>query len=286
MKSIFSTLLAVLLAVASLGTAVHAAPPDPQAAAADAALKKLRDQLRTLMTQLQTAEADKVALQTAKTELEEKNKELTTQIETMTKRANEEKTKNDKQIANLQTQVEEHKVQGARLAESLGKWKVEHGKVTAIATKKESERAKLASKVIVLERTLADRESRNLELYKVGKEVLDRYENFAFGRALLAREPFTSLSRVKLENLVQDYQDKLLKPALKAGEVGKPAPEKPAPASTPEPAKPNDNAKAGSDSQEKPAARPQGKPAGSGAEKPEPKPAAPEKSKPAPAAKS
>lgn len=71
----------------------------------------------------------------------------------------------------------------------------------------------------MLERTLADRESRNLELYKVGKEVLDRYENFAFGRALLAREPFTSLSRVKLENLVQDYQDKLLKPALKAGEV-------------------------------------------------------------------
>ena len=262
MKSLLSFLSASLFVMAFLAAPLTAAPPDPQAAAADAALKKLRDQLRALSTQLQTSEAERAALASAKTELEEKNKELTTQIETITKRANDEKTRNDKQIANLQTQIEEHKTQSARLGESLGKWKIEHGKVTAIATKKESERATLASKVIVLERTLADRESRNLELYKVGREVLDRYENFAFGRALLAREPFTGLSRVKLENLVQDYQDKLLKPALKAGEVGRPAPAKPAVTGTTEPPKP---AEAGS--------------------KPVPKPDAPDKPKAAPSAK-
>ena len=43
----------------------------------------------------------------------------------------------------------------------------------------------------------------------MGKEILDRYENFAFGKALLAREPFTGLAKVRLEEQVQDYKDQL-----------------------------------------------------------------------------
>jgi hypothetical protein len=38
---------------------------------------------------------------------------------------------------------------------------------------------------------------------------LDRYEKFGLGDALTAREPFVGLTKVKFQNLVQDYQDKL-----------------------------------------------------------------------------
>jgi hypothetical protein len=40
-------------------------------------------------------------------------------------------------------------------------------------------------------------------------EILDRYEKFGLGDAILAREPFTAAKRVKFQNLVQDLSDKL-----------------------------------------------------------------------------
>ena len=58
-------------------------------------------------------------------------------------------------------------------------------------------------------RKVDDREAKNYELFKLANEILTRYEKFGLGEALTAREPFTGLTRVKLENLVQDYQDTL-----------------------------------------------------------------------------
>ncbi len=38
----------------------------------------------------------------------------------------------------------------------------------------------------------------------------DRYEGYSLGKALAAREPFIGTTRVKVENLVQGYKDKIL----------------------------------------------------------------------------
>jgi hypothetical protein len=46
-------------------------------------------------------------------------------------------------------------------------------------------------------------------MYQAGMEILDRYEKFGLGDAILAREPFTAAQRVKFQNLVQDFSDKL-----------------------------------------------------------------------------
>ena len=65
------------------------------------------------------------------------------------------------------------------------------------------------------------------------REILDRYENFAFGKALLAREPFTGLAKVRLEEQVQDYKDQLTDGMVKEGDPI--SPETPAPAAPAEP---------------------------------------------------
>jgi hypothetical protein len=52
-------------------------------------------------------------------------------------------------------------------------------------------------------------------LFTVGEEILNRYSKFGFGEALAAREPFTGLTRTKLETLVQGYQDRLLDNVIK-----------------------------------------------------------------------
>ncbi len=69
---------------------------------------------------------------------------------------------------------------------------------------------KLAGQVADLQSRLADRETKNLALFLIGNEILNRYEEFSLGEALRAKEPFVGKTRTRLENLVQDYQDQLL----------------------------------------------------------------------------
>lgn len=227
------------LAIVALGApmALHAADN----AQVEAVMKRMRETLRNTMVQLQTAEADKAALQTQLAESDQKNKDLSTQAETLNKKIAEqtkqmaaEKTDTDKKLADLNATVANRDQEIARLNEALAKWKEGYGKVTAIARSKEAERAQLASKVIVLDRKVSERERQNLELYKTGKEILTRYENFGLGNALLAREPFVGTARVKMQNQVQDYQDRLMdqkvKPADSKAHPSPPPPpvEKPA----------------------------------------------------------
>jgi DNA repair exonuclease SbcCD ATPase subunit len=167
---------------------------------------QLREKLRATMLQLRTAETERATLQTAQTQCEEEKKTLAARIEEITKQANAYK---------LAAQpVDGLKAEVASLEKEIARFKttIENQKQAAeLASKKDAERAKLYEEVIIgLERLVADRQAKNLALYKTANEILDRYEKFGLGDALTAREPFTGLTRVKLQNQVQDYQDKIL----------------------------------------------------------------------------
>jgi len=174
---------------------------------------KLRDSLRGAMLQLRTVETERARLdaelQALKVQSERQIKDLTARLDESLKRAGEDKTLADKTIAEQEKKLKAEEARTTAFADSLEKWKASYFQITDIARAKETERLRLLDKSLRLEHTVADRERRNLELYEIGGEILDRYENFAFGRALLAREPFTDLAKVRLEEQVQDYKDKL-----------------------------------------------------------------------------
>jgi chromosome segregation ATPase len=52
-------------------------------------------------------------------------------------------------------------------------------------------------------------ESHNVRLLQVNRDLLGQYENKGFFDSLMQREPITGLKGVELENIVQDYQDRL-----------------------------------------------------------------------------
>ena len=187
-----------------------------EASGQDAALRKAREQIKTLTTQLRTAQAEKATSAATLTTTEAKLKEVTTEKEDLNKKlidavkaASDFETKSKEDIAALNKTIETRDARIKSLGESLAKWKSGFDQAVGIARKKERERAVAATKIVELERRVADREVINLELYKTATEVLDRYENYSLGKALLAREPFTQLTRVKIQGLVQDYRDKL-----------------------------------------------------------------------------
>lgn len=201
----------LLIAGLSLSLSAGAAAPGPANAE-----QRLRDSLRTTMLQLRALETERATLQANQAANEAKIKELSDQIESLNKKVSAlnkqavaDQAASQKSIDALKAKSEDQEKRIAQLTESLEKWKAGYAEAVKIAKAKEAERAKNASKVIELQRTVADRERKNLELYETGSEILERYRDFSIGKALKAREPFVGTTRVRLQTLVQDYADKL-----------------------------------------------------------------------------
>jgi chromosome segregation ATPase len=171
---------------------------------------QLRDKLRATLLELRAAETDRAALQAAQAQSADENKALTERIQAITKEANANKlaAQTAAQAADsLKSQVSRQENEIAQLKETIESSK----QAAELAHNKEEERIKLADNTVIeLERLVADRQAKNLTLYKIAVEILERYQRFGLGDALKAREPFVGVTRVKLQNLVQDYQDKLL----------------------------------------------------------------------------
>lgn len=194
---------------------LHAQEVNP----ADAMMKRMRETLRSTMIQLQTAQAEVATLQAKQVESDSKIQELTAELTTLTKQADADKAAAASKATELNGQIATKTQEVVMLTQSLEKWKAGYKQAAEVANATEAKRSQLADKVILLDRRVADMQVKNRELYKLGSEILRRYENFGLGTALLAREPFTGIARVKFETLVQDYADKLTDQKLKPGEA-------------------------------------------------------------------
>lgn len=206
----------LLLAVLLLPVALHAADaPSP-------AEQKLRESVRALTLQLRATENEKAVLQATQAEAEAKAAALGEEIEKLKKQGIADKNAADLAMADQQTRLAEKDAALAQSQKTLGEWKKAHADVTAqfrkaieIGNAKEAERAKLAARVIVLDRQVADQQGKNAAMYKLGTEILTRYEKFGLGDALTRREPFIGTTRVKFENLIQDFSDGLADQKIK-----------------------------------------------------------------------
>jgi chromosome segregation ATPase len=206
----------VILTLIALSASLHAAEEtDPSI--------KLREQLRSTMLQLRTSQVEAANAQALQAAAEAKSKELEAKIaelekrsSAMAKQANSEKIAAEESIANLNNKLTDREKRTIQLNEALAKWKDGYNKAAAVARTKEEERAQLASEVIVLKRIVADRETKNIALFNTSTEILERFENYALGKALGAREPFISTTRVKVENLVQGYKERIVENRIAA----------------------------------------------------------------------
>lgn len=178
---------------------------------------KLRSQLRSSLQQLRSLQSEHATLQAAHSESETRLKELELKLSQSAKQeaelearvrslqqaAKDSSDRHRKEIAERDQAIQ-------KFQHALQQWQAACQQASQTAETKEQERAKLASEAIVLRREIAARETQNVALYRIADEILDRYENHALGRAILAREPFVGTTRVSIENLVQSYKDAIL----------------------------------------------------------------------------
>jgi len=194
-----------LLVLLLLPLALRAADEDPQAAIN----AKLRDGLRNTMLQLRDAQGQIATLTATHTQDDAKIKELTAKLKALSEQAAADKAAAAKTKADYETKFAGQDARNAQQVEALAKWHKAYDELLAQAKVIDAKRAELAKQKILADRKIADQQRKNQELYELGKEILHRYERYGLGDALLAREPFVGISKVKFETYIQDNADKL-----------------------------------------------------------------------------
>jgi len=89
-----------------------------------------------------------------------------------------------------------------RTAELVNRFKDTIGTLKGV----EADKAQLQKDNAVLTASFDKCSENNLELYEITNSVLDRYEHVGFFTKAAAAEPFTKISRTRINNLVDEYR--------------------------------------------------------------------------------
>lgn len=180
-----SAFVLVLSAIAAFGT---------HAASAQTIEDRLRDQLRATVQQLHQLQDDQAALQAQKAAAEQERDALKAQLAAAKAQA---------------SHGSQDRGQVQALAAQVSKYKDAASQATGSAAQAQADHDKLAAGLASTQTLLGACESKNGQLLNVGMEILTAYQKFDFGDAFGANEPFIGTKRVELENLAQDFGDRL-----------------------------------------------------------------------------
>ena len=202
MKQI-TTLIGVLaLCAGSIPATVTAQAQQPRS---DAALAKLQQMLRQT-----TAERDALKAQLAEAQKKadgEKAKAASVQSQLKSVKKNLGDTdslleKYKTTDAALRVRIEQ---QRSKMQEVIDKYKELVGTLRQLEAERNQLRVDLTSKSAAFD-TCAQK---NVQLYQAGLELADKYEQKGVWQSLLASEPVTQLKRVEIENLAQEYVNRI-----------------------------------------------------------------------------
>lgn len=203
--------LLITFAIVGVGTLGALAQEPGQPSPVEA---QLRETLRKTMIQLRDIQAEKAGIEAemtaTKVQSEKKIKDLEKKLADLIATSTAEREASDKALAEKDRKIAAQDARIERVEKALAEWKQSHAEIKTFAETTMVQIKKLALDLEETQRTLEKRTAQNAKLYQVGEEVLSRYENFALGRALIAREPFTGLARVQIEAAVEDYKDQLV----------------------------------------------------------------------------
>jgi chromosome segregation ATPase len=196
------------------------------ARAADKADKSGKDQtqMRRLQQQLRVTEQEKVKLAQQltqqKAEAENQLKEAQSRAIDARRRSETMSGRNgtlSKEVEAIKARHDAIKAEFEALAAAS---KTEHAALSAkladterrLAEQRsafEAEKQQFETVTAQNKNTLSGCQARNDSLYKLGNELLDRYEKKSCVTAVLQAEPFTGLKRAQVEKVIEEYREKL-----------------------------------------------------------------------------
>lgn len=178
----------------------------PPAFAQTASLEsRMRDQLRETRTQLQDLQAQQSQWAAEKAALEKERDDAKKEAETARAAAKSSAVVSPE--ASRALAAERQRREAAEASLQRGKADMDSSAV-ALRTA-EAERARLAKELDATKGQVDACTARNVQMYRVGQEVISAYENIDLSDVVSSRQPFAAKSRVKLETAAQSFGDKL-----------------------------------------------------------------------------
>ena len=162
----------------------------PQAMASDREKRRARHEMHLLHLQLAAMQQQKDALAAQAGDLKKKLDDLQAKYAALEKKSRGQRER----IDDLATQNRDTDKKLQDMTEQNDE------------TGKTLEQTRAAKQQV--EASLQSCTNKNSELYKLSVKLMHKYQSKDAVDSLLQREPFTGLEQVRIENLLQDYQDK------------------------------------------------------------------------------
>jgi predicted nucleic acid-binding Zn-ribbon protein len=185
--------------------------------------RRQREVARRFQLQIQKLNADNAQLQQEKANLEKDNAELKKKVKSSAagmsrtraqakqeqQQLQEELTKSASESAQLRSRLAdlEGKLQAlsGRFDRSEAQGRALDGQVRELKARLEEQRQIIGRQVGMIDACT----EKNTRLYQLNVELLDKYRSKGVSDALLQAEPFTQIKRIELDNVAQEYKDKL-----------------------------------------------------------------------------
>lgn len=174
-----------------------------QEAWADAESDKLREALRSATAQTRALEDQRTALQAKVADAEREKAAMTSQIAAAKAQVKEVEKTHREAVDEFNQRLEDRN-------QTLEKWKSAYEEAATVARTKDAERAKFEGEATAYKASTKSCVAKNGQLMKVGRELLRRYEGVSFGDIAVINEPLIGARRVEVQNILQDYEDKLI----------------------------------------------------------------------------
>jgi len=172
--------------------------------------ERLRNQLRITTTQLQDAQNELAVLKAGKAAPAAAQKNApAADVDSVKKELAEARSQ---LAAERRARERNHDATQAALEKSNGQgaqYRNAYEELLKLARAAEAERQRLAQEAKSQQTAITQCEAKNTQLYAVGQEILQAYETMDIGTIMSVRQPFAAQSRVKYEQIAQQYGDKL-----------------------------------------------------------------------------
>ncbi|MCB5190610.1 hypothetical protein LG198_07720 [Methylobacillus arboreus] len=210
-KNLIVTVLAFAVAVPAF-----AADKDKAAKQQERRMRQMMQQVQAEKEQLQTQfEQEKTQLKQEAEVEQAKSDELKNSVANANRRnaalnaeleaLRKEKTALQTAGQALQAKLEETQQQLANAEETILKGEAERSEMQAVIVRKQQQ--------------LNASNEKNAKLYNFGLQLIKIYERPSLYRQVMRDEPFTQLKRVELENILQEYKDKIDEMRVGTGDI-------------------------------------------------------------------
>jgi chromosome segregation ATPase len=196
----------IIVALCCLTASAQAEP------VADKTLQRAQEQARRLRQQMQTLQqsADKATQDNA--QLDKQLKQSEEALVAARKKGQDLGHRMKDAEQSLQDQAAAHEAQARKIATLVSEGETLRKQNAALQEQLSSREVTLSMQEIRLKADAAEQqrcEANNQALYTYGRELLEAYQNKGVVSALSQHDPVLNLGKVRIENVLEEYRDKL-----------------------------------------------------------------------------